>query len=39
MDWLFILLLWVALGVVLVMWDAKKLGCGPQARLYNDVSL
>jgi hypothetical protein len=24
MDWLFILLLWVALGVVLVMWDAKS---------------
>ena len=22
MDWLFILLLWVALGVGLVMWDA-----------------
>jgi hypothetical protein len=24
MDWLFILVLWVAVGVSLVMWDAKR---------------
>ena len=28
MDWLFILLLSVALGVVLVMWDAKSWDAG-----------
>jgi hypothetical protein len=39
MGWLLILLLWIALGVGLVMWDAKGWGCGPQARQNNDVSL
>ena len=37
MDWLFILLLWVALGVVLVMWDAKSWHA--VHRPDNDVSL
>ena len=37
MDWLFILLLWVALGVVLVMWDAKSWDA--VHRPDNDVSL
>jgi hypothetical protein len=39
MDWLFILVLWVAVGVSLVMWDAKRWDSGPQARQNNDVSL